>query len=245
MAVVLGLLSVVLAACGSSKTHPSAVVDDLRRDFAKVLTTRVTALEDLRTVSAAVTAVQQADDATSRGTTVDEELITTSVNQSAQAAPIVARTRSDVASYQNALASLEQDARNPKTSLDDEQRAKIAALCTTGRAEAEAIKGTATAYATEWPAYSGLAQALQTWLQRSQHGQYVTTDDAQLGYRDLTTQFEADLAIGRASAAAAETTRNAASKEMATAIGTVQAEVPALENVPLPAPSEATSSPRS
>jgi hypothetical protein len=226
-------LGLLLAACGGSggaAGKPSAV-DDLQRDFAKVLTTRDTALDDLQIVSAAVTAVQRADDATKPGAVTDPDLVTTSASRAAQAAPIVARTRSDVASYQNAL---ERDARDTKVPLDDAARAKIAALCTTGRAEAEAIKATASAYATEWPAYSGLAQALVTWMQRSQRGEYASIDLAHDAYKALTTPFAADLAIGQASAAAAERTRTATTTEMVTGIAGARTAVTELRDVPLP-----------
>jgi hypothetical protein len=150
------------------------------------------------------------------------------------AAPIVARTRTDVFAYQTALAALEQDARNVATPLTDDQRAKIAALCTTGRSEAEAIRATAAAFATEWPAYAGLALALQTWIQREQRGQYLGLDASIAGYRELTGQYDVDLAIGKASSDAAEVARRSATDVMTNGIVSIRAAVDVLSVVPPP-----------
>lgn len=239
---VVAAVGLVIAGCSSGAGSDASPGNSLQRDFAKVLDLRATSLEDLHTVSKAVTAVESADAAALVGDTAEAvDLVATAATLSAAAAPIVARARTDVFAYQTALTALEQEARKATAQLTDDQRAKVVALCTTGRTEADATRATAAAYAAEWSSYADIVSNLQTWLQRSQKGQYVGVDATKAAYQDLTVAYRDDLAIGRASADAADMARSKATEAMDASVVSVRAAVADLGAAPTPTPSPSRS----
>jgi hypothetical protein len=241
--IVAAVLGFLLVACGSGTAAPGLTVsaDETQHDFVKVLITRATVLGDLDTVETAVDAISKADEAVMSGNAdTASGLIKAAGKQVTLAAPIAARARSDVVSYLNALNAFDENSQRPKAGLDTDQRARIATMCTHGRAEAVAIRTTAAAYSGEWTAYSGLASALGTWNDRDTHGDYASPAAAIAAYNLLVDSLRSDLAAGKKAVADAEVPRLKATTDTATSIVDVRAEISVLATVQPPSPSSSS-----
>ena len=238
VAAVLGFLLVACGGSGSATPGSTGTADGTQRDFVKVLVTRATVLGDLDTVETAIDAITQADEAVLAGNAdTASGLIRTAAKQVTLAAPIAARARSDVVSYQNALTAFDENSQRPKAGLDADERARIATMCTHGRAEAVAIRTTAAAYSGEWTAYSGLASALGTWNDRNTHGDYSSPAAALTAYNMLVESLRTDLAAGKQAVSDAEVPRLKATTDTATSIVDVRAGISVLATVQPPSPS--------
>lgn len=233
----------VLSACGtggSSAAHdPLAKLDSA---IGKLNDTRRIVVGDLDVLSTAVQSADAADRAAAKGDITDATaLVPEATTLTAAAAPIAARGRSDVISYQQAIGEITGAIAKlgPTDGLTDDRSDALEAVGRTGNAEALAVTDSVKAYASSWPTYSTVTEAQHSWLQRAQRGEYSDAKVAGAAYlsarQSSATAFFAD----GAAIATAERTRVAATKAMAVALAQAQdtlAALPLPSLVPTPSP---------
>jgi hypothetical protein len=239
-----------LAACSSGSaaaTHDPLA--KLNSAIGKLNETRAIVLDDLVLLARAVDAVDSADDAAADGD-VDsaKTLVPVAASLIAAAAPIAARGRSDVISYQQAIGAVVGAAAKlgPTDGLTDDRADAIEAVGRAGAAEAADVSASVQVYATAWPDYSSLTTRQHSWLQRVQHHSFAGTPAARAAYvaerASSTTALDSD---GQ-QIADTERTRDASTKAMAIALGQARdalSDLPLTALVPTPSPPPTSTAP--
>jgi hypothetical protein len=166
----------LLTACGAGST--SASHDPLAKlDVAigKVNEHRAVVLSDLAQLDQAVHAADAADAAAVAGQVTEAAtLVPKAVSLTALAAPIAARGRSDVISYEQALGTLKTTAAklSPVEGITPSRAAALVEVDLAGQAEVQTSRATVQVYAAAWPDYAKLTEQEHSWLGHAQHGSY-------------------------------------------------------------------------
>lgn len=222
------------AGCGAASRSP---VSTIAMTGTKVLAMRAVALNDIDTLSTANDAVDVAAAAIGNANAAAPALVSQAADQVALSAPIAARARTDLVSYQHSLSGL-----TAATTADRDAAAAVRTaagnVVDVATREVSAIQVTTVDFAAEWPDLGRLSAAQQQWARHRKDP--TAQSSAVLTYLGSAGSIDADLAPLRARVAADEVVRTGASRAAAAALTRFVAGLPAgavLAPSPLPSPS--------
>lgn len=230
----------VVAACGDNEVRNP--LGGLGADLAKLASRRATVVGDLVVVRSAAATADAATRAVERG---DVDIAASAVPRAAEAletgAPLAARGRSDVLSYEHAVEAVaaDLDALGPGNGISADRLAALADLATFGSAEVDAARGAFAAYAPTWTRRSSLCAQQKTWLQRARNGAYGPERTGNLvaaqAYDRLVAGEAAQRAIDAAQVAAALRVYDGAHATMDRAVAAAQEALAPLDLPPISA----------
>jgi hypothetical protein len=215
------LCGVALTACGGG--HPTTVdagspLANLDHAIGKLNHERAALLADLSTLATAASAADAASEVASEGdVNTAASLIPKVDTQTSDAAPIAARSRSNVVAYQQALQALVK-ATEETSELTPAQRSALQAVDTAGKQEAICARASGRGYADAWPYYAKLTSAQRAWLTHAQAGWYRDADESGHAYEVSLDSFRADLDQSRVAMNDADEARVRATGVMAAAL---------------------------
>ncbi len=190
----------VLAGCGGSDTSTSRPLTKLSAAVTKFNDTRRVALSDLALLDQAVHAERAANQSVLTASTARaRDLVPHASDLLSAAAPLAARSRSDVLLYENALDALVADSRKagPTDDVGAAGVGAIAGLERAGHDEADAIRASGQAYADGLPAILKRVTQERAWIERERKGSYRDPVAAIAAYTQM--RGESDPALEAAS----------------------------------------------